>query len=440
MAMSTMLTLIVLVVVIATFTLSLSAPYHRHFDAPPTMANGYERYVIQADDFGSLWSVADATHVLQAIGSVASKENVIAIVFIHGWHHNAAKTDGNLRNFDATLEQLAAILNTADYQKARVDLTGISGCRVIGVYVGWRGRSLPGILDYLTMWWRKAAAERVGDGDVGEFIERVQRIYLRTNTTRAREVDPKRPFMGLITIGHSFGGQVLFKTVSHALEYELIERAPTLANTIARLSGDSKRAAVCIPIDAFGDINILLNPALEAYQFARIDRLYRQLNYPTSQTPQLVVFSADNDVPRKAFFPIARAITRLFRPGFRNSEQGKLWGKALGEFTQQRTHTLKRLPHATPDSITDSDFASDQATRKLLDWDFTGPTVFEDIELQPLRAEDQRIANSPVAVIYTVDHLIDGHNGIFGSDFRSFLVDYVAYIEVKRLMWRANLV
>lgn len=66
----------------------------------------------------------------------------------------------------------------------------------------------------------------------------------------------------------------------------------------------------------------MLNPALEAYQFARVDTLYRQLKYPRQQTPQVVVFSAENDWARKSVFTLERAATLPFRPRFRSDGDG----------------------------------------------------------------------------------------------------------------------
>jgi hypothetical protein len=207
--------------------------------------------------------------------------------------------------------------------------------------VGWRGRSLPSFFDYGTMWWRKSAAERVGDGDVSEFLERLQRIYLRANAFKRYAQNPGgTPYMGLVTVGHSFGGQVAFKSVARELEGSLTERAPEQTDAVTKPSIPSRPVVERVAIDSFGDLNILLNPALEAYQFARIDGLYRQLTYPSTQTPQLVVLSADNDVPREFFFPIARGLTRPF--GSRGAKPG------LSQYFLMVAMDSKRLSRLPP--------------------------------------------------------------------------------------------
>jgi hypothetical protein len=313
---------------------------------------------------------------------------------------------------------------------------------IIGIYIGWRGRSMPGLLDYLTFWGRKPAAERVGEGDVSEFIERLQRIYLRANRAVADAVaggsNPK-PNVGFVTIGHSFGGQVLWKSIGRQLEIALVQRAPAMSNTLAPRTEVLDAARV--PIDSLGDLNILINPALEAYQFARIDALYRQLSYGYKQTPQVIVFSADNDQARKTWFPLARAVTWLFRPTFRGDNdgyQGDLYGQSLGNLERQLTHKLVRTP-SVPDSLDDGSFTVPDT---LLQYDFTQDTTFSEISLTPRSSTDAqapgRIPYSPVLVVESKDKIIDGHNGIFEGQFLDFLKKYVSFLEAKHLLLRVN--
>lgn len=413
--------------------------YHHRYATPNVIKDDYEIQIVQADDFGSLWSTPDAQSILDHVTDVTNQTNTFVVVFIHGWHHNAAAKDSNLVDFSTTIQDLAVRLDDEHYRAARKALTGEPGFKLVGIYVGWRGRSLPGVLDYLTMWWRKAAAERVGDGDVSEFIERLQRIYLRANSVRHRGTkEGTRPMMGLVTIGHSFGGQVLMKTVVHGLESDLAQRAPRLADTTDAVPDSTDPVAERVAIDSYGDANILLNPALEAYQFVRIHNLYRQLKYPPCQMPQLIVFSADNDRPRKAFFPIARGLTRAFRPAFRGG-QGPLYGTALGVLENQQTHDLNRLtpPNAKPDALSVDDYSSSDGPDKIRLWDFTSNTVFQGVELNPLAPEQRkRFENAPILVAATHEKLIDGHNGIFNSPFREFLTSYIAFLEGKRFLWR----
>ena len=412
--------------------------YNRPYPQPHDQPAQYELHTVQADDFGSFWKPHEADRVLHHVESCAQAGNTFVYVFIHGWNHNASPGDSNLRDFNRkTLAKLCRDLGTSSRRALRERMTGSAHFRLIGIYVGWRGRSLPGPLNFFTMWWRKAAAERVGEGDVSEFVERLQRIYLRANALRRAPRDTEvKPMMGLVAIGHSFGGQVLLKSMAPSLEYALVERASTQAD-VTRPAANAPAIDVRVPVDSLGDLNILLNPATEAYQFGRIDALYRQLRFPDSQTPQLVVFSADDDVPRKAFFPIARLLTLPFRPNFRDAYQGRLYGRALGVLPEQWTHEM-HFAHGALDSLGDADYAADDGLR-VRRFDFSDLACFGGVQMRRLAGVPSLqppIANSPVSVVQVHEKIIDGHNGIFGEDFQHFLAAYVASVEGKRLMLR----
>jgi hypothetical protein len=170
---------------------------------------GYDLRIVQADDFGSFWDANAVGTVVTDVENQSNAGNILLFLFVHGWHHNAAPDDNNLRDFKRALQQLSYELSQPNRRKTRQELTGSPDIALIGIFVGWRGRSLPSYLDYATMWWRKAAAERVGEGDVGEFLERLQRIYLRANAfERYRQHPGNTPFMGLVTLGHSFGARI----------------------------------------------------------------------------------------------------------------------------------------------------------------------------------------------------------------------------------------
>ncbi len=279
--------------------------YHHAFpDSHPTQP-GYDLEIVQLDDFGSFWEPSRARATLAKVEaqSQSRSESTYVVVFIHGWHNNAAPDNANLQEFNQWLGKLATELGQPARAAARLELTGSPAFKLLGIYVGWRGRALPGVLDYGTMWWRKSAAERVGDGDLSEFLERLQRMYLRANSLNRYAQDPAHTtFTGLFTIGHSFGGQVLLKAIARPLEAELAMRAPSLTDALEPAPTPPTPTLERVPIDSFGDLNILVNPTTEAYQFARIDGLYRQLAYSSQQTPQLVVFSRTTTYPGSLSF------------------------------------------------------------------------------------------------------------------------------------------
>ncbi len=393
-------------------------------------------FVIQVDDYGSFWHPEIPARALDAIERSARTTNTIVILVVHGWHHNAASDDDNAVGFARTLQEIRKKLDDnvdgkpCVYRRSRQLLTGNGDVNIFGIYVGWRGKSLPMPLDYLTFWDRKNAAERVGSGDLREFLFRLNGIY----RTSYRERKPMTPYMGMASIGHSLGAQVLFKAISGMLEEELIEVTkigPAPAPPGERLEK---------PLEGFGDIVVLLNPALEAVQFERIRRLDAQLIYDRRQPPLLLVLSADTDSSRRWLFPAGRWVDSIFRAPMREEQSGP-WSYALGEYEPQRTHTITFLPEppAAEATLSMSDAPSDEWDRmvqnspcEIVNYDLTDIPTIARVRLQPIAG--RRHPYSPFLIAYGGKELIRGHSGIFEQELRNFINDYIAITRGKRLL------
>lgn len=378
-------------------------------------------FVLEVNDYGRFWNRDKARDVLDKISKATLKENTVLLVFVHGWHHNAKATDQNLIDFGSAIEGLEKNIVSPDFVSAREKL-GVKGdIKVLGLYIGWRGESLPRDLNLLTFWGRKSAAETVGDGDLREFLWNLQKLYVKRNTA-------KSTFMGLVTIGHSFGGQVVFKAVTETLERDLID---VIDSTNGKHNLENKLEAQQI-VSGFGDMTVLINPALEAYQYERIHRLSKQLSFLPSQAPVLLVVSAENDWPRRKLFWWGRMLTYPFRPTFPKDDQEELWLTAFGEYKPQLTHRL--VPTDDPPTINDSFYQNG----KISTADFTSSTILGKAVLEPNKEHRQPF--SPVIVAHTSSKLVDGHSKIFGEDFLSFMTEYIAFVEGKRIYLIKNTV
>ena len=391
---------------------------HKPFDQTHGSLNGEGRFVIQVDDFGNFWDPAPARDALAYVERVSKATNTIVTVFVHGWHHDAAPGDKNARDFGRSMDDLATRLGEELYTQSRLELTGDPGVRLVGIYIGWRGRSLPGWFDYLTFWGRKQAAERVGQGDVREFLLRLRSVYVARNAQPAGGASQK-PFMGLVLIGHSFGGQVVFQAVNQTIEHELV--AATSA------SGEPR------PLSGFGDLVVLLNPALEAHQFKRIDALSRQLSYDRRQVPVMLVLSAVTDSARLIFFPLGRRLDLFRRPRIRADER-ELWLEALGAYAPQVTHELN-ISNDRSDSFEPEWYRDAPGT--IVDADLTVQPRFDRVELLPTA---RHRPFHPFLVVNASRDVILGHSGIFrraeevGSELHLFLTKYIALVQGKRAL------
>jgi hypothetical protein len=414
-------------VVILAFSIGSCSFGHQNYVQTKGPLNGQDNFVVQLDDNGSFWDPEVPARALEAIDKESKTTNTIVVLFIHGWHHNADIDDDNAKDFATNLEKLKKRLDDnvggtpGIYRSSRERLTNNGDVKVIGIYVGWRGKSLPMPLDYLTFWGRKGAAERVGEGDLQEFLRRLNQVYRDRYT--ARIVSSKNPFMGMISFGHSFGGQVLFKAVANEFERELIDVTPSIPS--------DHRTRLVKPILGFGDLTVLVNPALEASQYERIRRLDSRLEYDRQQTPLLLVLSSATDSARKFFFPVGRMINGLFRAPMREGQRA-LWIEALGEFEPQRTHTIEIVQenNATSSKFDPNIYLNNPCG--IVNYDLTNIPIVGGVQLKPIGNQPHRF--SPFLVANTSGNVIFHHSGIFTDELRNFLNDYIAITEGKNLL------
>src|SRR3569833_2519326 len=76
-------------------------------------------------------------------------------------------------------------------------------------------------------------------------------------------------FLGLVTIGHSFGAQVLMKAIAGPMEDQLqrLNEKPGYLRDAAPTVPD---AAKEVTLTGIGDLVVLVNPATEASQYQRL--------------------------------------------------------------------------------------------------------------------------------------------------------------------------
>jgi hypothetical protein len=200
-----------------------------------------------------------------------------------------------------------------------------------------------------------------------------------------------------------------------------------LIDALARGTQDpaTNKIALTEIVSGFGDMTVLLNPALEAFQYERIHRLTKSSTFTSCQAPVLLTVSAEDDSARKYWFPLGRNLNLLFRPTFPDDEGKELWTTALGEYIPQQTHDLEKTDK--PSDLNDSLF--DECRIKYVD--FSKKDILGNAELKP--QEERARPYSPVVIAHTSNKIVHEHNGIFGETFSEFLTDYVANIEAKRL-------
>lgn len=423
MGFNALLSVVVLVVL---FWLTGCAYNHKQFQVSANPDG--DDFVIQIDDYGQFWDRSAPDRALERVGELSKTSNVIVVLFVHGWHHDAGADDENLRDFSASVVDTRGRLidpsnpESAVYRLSRENLTGSESLSVVSIYVGWRGRSLPWILDYATFWGRKAAAERVGEGDLREFLGRLNALYRERRNLRA--TGATRNFFGLTSFGHSFGGQVLFRSVAYEIENELLTMA---ANT----TGSRNTSKPVTDLLGFGDLVVLVNPAFEALQFERIWRLSRELEFGPQQNPIMLVVSSAGDVPRQVLFPLGRNLDALFlRPDFRPGQRA-LWTQALGEYEPFRTHSIGLASSSLPLTPSFDPRLYKDNPCAIAELDLTNLPSIAGVRLTPT---GHNRVNSPFLIAHASTSVVLDHSTVFEETLRKFLNDYIAIAQGKRML------
>ncbi|MBT1446460.1 hydrolase [Shewanella sp. JM162201] len=181
------------------------------------------------------------------------------LIFIHGWHHNAAPTDDNFVAFKRFHQQMAK------------DKPGL-----VGLYIGWRGDQydpfwLDGsddpdsqveALDFPTILTSKLVARRVGENGVRNLLGALDGLHQQGILGR------------YVLVGHSLGGMIA-----------LHGRKQAVLDNLASGRGESH-------------LTVLLNPAASAKEYQPLDKWLS----PEGFGPSILVLQSKTDFAvREAF-------------------------------------------------------------------------------------------------------------------------------------------
>ena len=274
--------------------------------------------IVEFDDQGRFWSRAQFDQVIADLRQVYdASPGVQAIVFAHGWKHSASVCDGNLTCFRELLASFA-------------EQEGPGGRPVYGIYIAWRGLSVKApLLKELTFWTRKETAHRVGNADVVELLSTLEALH--------RKERKESPATRLTTIGHSFGGAVVYSAISGSLKERLATHIATPSEPRTLLTG-------------FGTLTLLVNPAFEASLYDGIDRMVaRNASALDARNPRvLITVASEGDGATGYFFPVGRWLSTLFQRT-RGGDQKSQMLRTVGNYATFATH---RLDVPSPDGNT----------------------------------------------------------------------------------------
>ena len=301
---------------------------------------------VEFDDQGAQLLPAQMTTLFARMEAEAATSDLCIVTFVHGWKHNADATDPNVQAFQTLLASLAKT-------EAAHTPTGGRPRKLVGIYAGWRGQSsaLGDLVSDLTFWDRKDAAQRVALGSIRDLLGRTRSLRDRIDrtTTAGRLLPPgTAPQPGeqlrstrMLTIGHSFGGLIVYTALAQAL----IDRAATaqMAPPDPTAAGDPEKT-----IAAYGDLVVIVNPAVEATSWEPLRAILQNrpaASFAREQKPVFVEVTSVTDDATGIAFPLGRAVNTALE-NFVTAAQRQEANDALGHHDAFLTHTLSRAKDA----------------------------------------------------------------------------------------------
>lgn len=289
----------------------------------------YRIAVVEFDEQGWFRDRRQQRSLLDMLEKEGAQRDLIVTVFVHGWKHNAEFCDGNLCCLRDMMKQVAKLEQQYAAQLGRKPRLPV------GVYVSWRGLSTQGldVWENLSFYDRKNTATHVALGSARELLARLRQFQEDQNRAHARSRDALNQPSGrtrLMTVGHSFGGLIVYSAIAQAL-----------VNSALAANGEDAEQEVT----AFGDVVVLLNPAFEAARFEPVFSVAQSReHYAPNQRPVFVAVTSTEDKATRVAFPLGR----IFSSVLQDYSPSAKAGDAGYDFTHhdQRQADLRTIGHA----------------------------------------------------------------------------------------------
>ncbi|MDO3387034.1 alpha/beta hydrolase [Gilvimarinus sp. SDUM040013] len=350
--------------------------------------DNFELSFIEFSERGNQFDRRKTEDIVSRIESYASEDSGVAVVvFVHGWLHNASNDDRNVKSFRQVLNKIGS--------------ANILGERkLMGVYIGWRGKSLYGAgSEYLTYWARKSVAEEIGANGVSSVI------------LKLAEIDARKPDNILLIAGHSFGGAMTLSAVDNIL----------LTKMITGMSNGKATPPI-------GEGVVLLNPAIEANQiFALKEHSMRFAEQSSPQSELLHVISSKGDQATHVYFPVGQSIAAL---GWEEVDFERYYQDKLYKFSEHNLDitTIGNYERFWTGAITlNRNNRRDPYDQPLGEWKFHDYCEDKSATTHnPLTARLPCSAQDPIVFLSTDASFIKDHGDIFNDKVSAYLTSIVA--------------
>lgn len=352
-----------------------------------------------------------------------NKELVI-LLFVHGWHHSALVCDDNL----ACFRKVVAGLKSSDVLK---------GKEVVGVYVGWRGESIESEgFNLLTIWNRKRDAEKIGNTGARELLLELDTLYDSLKAGRDRMQKEK---ISMFSFGHSLGGAMLLSAARAKMVGKV--NGETFIRAEKSYAEQKQLGSSIKPLrSSFGDLVVLLNPAIEARAWDEFDHDLRSPGaYEDDQLPNIIAIASTKDSAVGTALPISRWLRVIPMP-WKLFTESAIDREGVGHYRKQITHFLKcdeTHKFAKKKKECDCPYpAYEQPLATYTDWirDFAGKDNIKlataaqhvscNLQVNP-KLDFIWGDNFPYMVIQADGSVIGSHNDIYNPALVTFLASFL---------------
>lgn len=360
--------------------------------------------------------------------NLAKKNEMLLVVFVHGWHHGPHVCDRDLACFRRVIERLA----TSKELKAR-------NATVTGIYIGWRGESIrTQPWNNVSFWDRKNTAQHVGRTGGKEVLLELDATYAAAKETGKDAT--------MVTVGHSFGGALVFSAMKGLATGDAagIIKGTDLQQTyrVVRAEGnrvDAQQEGVKALRARLGDLVVLVNPAIEADQYKPFHAdlpksdtgkyrppIDKALPYDRNQLPVLLAIASTADKAVGLAFPAGRWVAALRDLDIAFDRSRRI---GLGHYEPHITHRLtypdREFAETKPQCGCPKNFDSpvniSDAPLKL---HTTAKQDFGDLELTPEHPDTWDV-HSPYLVVQTNAGVMREHSDIYNPVFVEFLSKFI---------------
>lgn len=388
----------------------------------------FEIGVLEITDDG-LVNPSQKDQVFTMVKSNLDKPNeMLMVVFAHGWHHGPHVCDRDLACFRRVMERLA----TSRELKHR-------NATVTGVYLGWRGESIrTKPWNNVSFWSRKNTAQHVGRTGAKEILLELDAMY------HLAKKGGKNATM--VTVGHSFGGALVFSAMKGLATGDAAGIIPgtDLQQTYRVVRAEGNRVAasetgVKATRARLGDLVVLVNPAIEADQYKPFHAdlpksdigKYRpppdkDKPYDKSQLPVLLAIASTADKAVGMAFPAGRWLMALkdIDIAFDSSKRTGM-GHYEPHITHKLTYPEKEFAETPRQCGCPKNFDSPvNISHKPLNLHTTEVQDFGDLEFVPQHPDTWDV-HSPYLVVQTNAGVMREHSDIYNPVFVEFLTKFI---------------